>query len=146
VTSKIGLTIFLIGIAVGRLLLGYITKPEHILRNLIGMFFISSIIYSILYLIDLGRMTYTIIFLAGLGISAILPLIISLAGLMFSESAGMVVGTIKIALPLGGILIPLIISITASRFSFQYALIIFPVLFLLGTFLLLYGLRDKYSR
>ena len=143
VTSKIGLTIFLVGIAVGRLLVGYLTKREHIIRNLIGMFGLSTIIYGVLYLFDLGTITYGAIFLAGLGISAILPLIISLAGVMYSDIAGLVVGAIKIAIPIGGMLIPLLISFAASRFSLQAAMIIFPAIFLAGTLLMSYGLRGR---
>ena len=137
VTSKVGLTVFLVGMAIGRLLVGLFSRREHITYYLLLLFGLSSVFFILLYLTNLGEMTYIAIFLAGLGTSALLPLIFTLAGLLYQEVAGTVMGTIKIAIPIGGILIPFMISIIAKYTSFQVSLLVFPLAYLSGFFLLL---------
>jgi fucose permease len=135
VTSKIGLVVFLTGMATGRLILGYITPREQIHRYIVSLFALSTVVFSTLYFLDLGNVIYLIIFLAGLTLSAIFPLMLSLAGLVYPDIAGMVLGTIKVAIPIGGILLPFLLALLAKYSSFEIALIIFPLAGLLALIL-----------
>ena len=135
VTSKIGLVIFLTGMATGRLILGFITPRQQIHHYIVGLFALSTIVFSGMYFLNLGDVFYLIIFLAGLTLSAIFPLMLSLAGLVYPEIAGMVLGTIKVAIPIGGILLPFLLGLLAKNSSFEIALIIFPLAGLLALIL-----------
>ena len=141
VTSKIGLVVFGLGIATGRLVVGLLTRRERIIRTLVGLFALSALAFSLLYFVDLGILTYAAIFLSGAAISAILPLMIALAGMLYPAVAGTVVGTIKIAIPLGGILIPALLAFVAGAASFQQSLFIFPLVSLAGCLVLSISLR-----
>jgi len=136
-TSKLGLVVFLVGMALGRLIMGFISPREIINQILLALFGASVVVYSALYFIDLSVITYGVIFLAGLSISALLPLMLTQAGLLYMEIAGTVLGSIKVAISLGGILIPFLMSTLVRYSSFGASLIIFPLSFLLA-FVLIY--------
>ncbi|MCJ7536664.1 MAG: MFS transporter [Anaerolineales bacterium] len=137
VTSKIGLVIFLLGMALGRVIIGIFAPQDKINQILLALFGASVIIYSTLFFFDLKFLTYGVIFLAGLSISALLPLMLAKAGLIYSEMAGTVLGSIKVAIPIGGILIPFAMSNLVKYWSFNLSLIVFP-LSLLTAFVLIY--------
>lgn len=132
ITSKIALVIFLVGMASGRLIMGYISPREKIFSILIALFASSAVAYAGLYFLDFGFATYGIIFLAGLSLSALFPLILTQAGLLYPEIAGTVLGSIKVAIPLGGILVPFLMSTLVRYVSFEISLIVFPVSFLIS--------------
>jgi fucose permease len=138
VTSKVGLTVFLVGVASGRLFVGFFSRREQIVTYLLTLFSLSFVFFSILYFVNLGSASYLLIYLAGVAISALLPLVLTLGGLLYPEIAGTVLGTIKIAIPIGGILTPFLMSIIARSTSFQTSLLVFPVSFLVGLLLLLW--------
>jgi len=143
VTSKIGLLLFLTGIAVGRIIIGFLTRREQLVRNLIIMFGFAFFIFSGLYFMDLNVGIYLVLFLAGFSLSALLPLIFTFAGLYYPESAGAVLGAIKVAIPIGGIILPLAMSIIARNSSFQISLIVYPLSLLLAFFLLFIVIRGE---
>jgi fucose permease len=144
ITSKLGLVVFLIGMALGRLLVGYLSPQEKINRVLLTLLGSSIIVYSGLYFIDLRIFTYGAIFMAGLSLSAILPLILTQAGLLYREMAGTVLGSIKVAIPIGGIFIPFLMSTMVRFFNFESSLILFPLSALLA-FLLIYFTSPRKS-
>lgn len=139
-TSKIGLIVFLAGVATGRLVIGLLTREEKILQYLLTLFGCATLIFLGLYFIDLGSLMYLAVFLAGITISAAFPLIITLAGLHFKDLAGTVIGAIKVAVPIGGILIAFIMSLIARYSSLQTSLLIFPLAFALAFGLTAFGL------
>ena len=144
-TSKLGLIVFLMGMALGRLIMGFISPREKINQILLALFGASVVVYSMLYFIDLSVITYSVIFLAGLSISTLLPLMLTQAGLLYTEIAGTVLGSIKVAIPLGGILIPFLMSTLVRYSNFGAALIVFPLSFLLA-FVLIYLTSYSKSR
>jgi fucose permease len=144
-TSKIGLLVFLMGIAVGRVVVGIISRSEWIYQLLLLLFGLASIVFSGLFYINIGGWTYSLIFAAGLSIAALLPLIITLAGQIYPNMAGTVIGSIKVAIPVGGILIPLIMSLLARRSSLQLSLIIFPLSLFLAFSILFFQFRQVRS-
>lgn len=141
-TSKIGLVVFLVGIAVGRIVVGYISQDKKVSGYILGMFGFATIAYAVLYFLGLGQWTYISVFLAGFSISAILPLIITLAGQVYPEMAGTVIGSIKVAIPIGGILLPFLMSLMASQTSLQVALLIFPLALLIAFAVLFLTFRN----
>jgi predicted MFS family arabinose efflux permease len=132
ISANIGLIIFLVGIATGRLLVGFLTQKTRIMPYLLTLLGLSLLFSSGLYFFPLGGLIYPAIFLVGLALSAILPLIITLAGLLYQEMAGTALGIIKTAIPLGGILLPFLMSLIAQYASFQISLLLFPLFFLLA--------------
>jgi MFS family permease len=138
-TSKIGLITFLAGVATGRLVIGLLTREDKIVQYLLALFSFAAMFFLGLYFFDLNGFTYPLIFLAGITISAMLPLIITLAGLLFKDIAGTVIGTIKVAIPIGGILLPFIMSLIGRYAGFQASLLIMPLVFLLAFGLLLFA-------
>ncbi|MGW8317931.1 MAG: MFS transporter [Candidatus Promineifilaceae bacterium] len=136
-TSKVALIVFLGGIATGRLVVGFVSHREQIPQLLLGLFGFAFVFFSTLYLIDLGQLSYIAIFLAGLSMSALLPLMITLAGIAYPAMAGTVIGSIKVAIPIGGILVPFLMSLLSRAASLQVALLVFPAAMLLA-FIVLY--------
>jgi fucose permease len=144
VTSKLGLIIFLAGIAVGRVLVGVFTKKDWIFTNILLLFGFSTLFMTLLYYIDWGAASYVVIFITGLTVSSLLPLIITFAGLKYSEMTGTVLGIIKIGIAIGGILIPFILSIVSKYGSLRVSLAIYPLSGAVS-FCLLYFNRKKFA-
>ena len=133
--SRIGLIIFLLGMATGRLGLGFFTDRDRMPRYIVTLFGLSAVLYSALYMLDLGLLTLPVTYLSGLALSAILPLMLASGGLAYPNSAGTVMGALKVAIPIGGILMPFLMSIIARDVSFQASMTLFPLAFFLGLLL-----------
>ncbi|GMQ79258.1 MAG: hypothetical protein BMS9Abin02_1830 [Anaerolineae bacterium] len=144
-TSKIGLLVFLLGIAVGRVVVGIISRSEWITQLLLMLFGLATIVFSGMFYLNIGGWTYSVIFVAGLSIAGLLPLMITLAGQIYPDMAGTVIGSIKVAIPVGGILIPLIMSLLVRHSSLQLSLIIFPLSMLLAFLILYFQFRQVRS-
>ena len=143
ITSKIGLIVFLVGIAAGRLFVGFFSQKAQIAPYLLTLLGLSLLFSSGLYFLHLGGLIYLAIFLTGLALSAILPLIITLAGLLYQEMAGTALGIIKTAIPLGGILLPFFMSVMTQYASFQVSLLLFPLAFLLAFGVLFFEIQHR---
>jgi fucose permease len=135
--SKLGLVVFLVGMAIGRLVIGTLVGVDRVPRYVTSLFGLSVIFLFVLYFIPLGNVTYLVILLAGFSMSALLPLMLSYAGASFRDMSGTVMGTIKVAIPVGGALLPFLMSLITRNASFQAALAIYPLAMLAGFFLLL---------
>jgi FHS family glucose/mannose:H+ symporter-like MFS transporter len=144
-TSKIGLLVFLLGIAVGRVVVGIISRSEWISQLLLLLFGLATIVFAGLFYLNIGGWTYSVIFAAGLSISALLPLMITLAGQIYPDMTGTVIGSIKVGIPVGGILIPLIMSLLARQSSLHLSLIIFPLSLFLAFSILFMQFRQVRS-
>jgi fucose permease len=142
VTSKIGLLVFLTGIASGRLLIGFFSRNEHIPLLMLLLFGSAVLFLSALFFLNLGIWVYLPIYFSGMTISALLPLTITLAGLSYPSHSGTVLGIIKIAIPIGGTLIPFLLSMLAKYGSFKLSLLLFPVVAGTGFVVMLINFRD----
>jgi FHS family glucose/mannose:H+ symporter-like MFS transporter len=140
-TSKIGLLTFLVGMASGRLIVGFFARSDQAVRHILLLFGLATIFFGLMVTLRLGEWSYITIFLAGLAMSALVPLIITLAGQSYPQMAGTVTGSIKVAIPIGGIVIPFIMSLVAEAASLQAALLVFPLALLLAFVLLWFALR-----
>lgn len=141
VASKVGLVIFLVGIAAGRIVVGFFVRPQQLRRAILVLFGLSVVAFALLYLVELGPLTLPTAFLAGLTLSSQLPLILTYAGLAFRDMTGTVLGAIKIAIPMGGVLIPPLVSAASRAASFQAGVAIIPASLLAAALLL--GVLDR---
>ncbi len=133
VTSKIGLIVFLAGLAIGRVISGFFTKKNRIVPLAVVFFALSSVGLAVLYFARFSQvLTYPIIALTGLSIAPLLPMMISLAGLIYRDTAGTAMGVVKVALPLGGIVVPFLLSVVTDTISFEVSLIVFPAVATIG--------------
>ena len=119
-------------------MIGFIVKLKAVLRYVAVLLALGLPCFTVLYFVDLGHWTYLVAFLAGTTLSALLPLILTFAGALFKEMAGTVLGTIKVAIPLGGIITPFLMALIAGNISTQASLIIFPLSLLVGLLLVLW--------
>ncbi len=141
VTSKLGLVVYLGGVAAGRVVLGFFTHKEQIIRNLLVLFALTAVFMAVLLLTTPGTtVMYILLFISGGTISIIFPLIITLTGLKYPRYSGTALGILKLGIPVGGIVIPFLISVLAGTVSFQASLILFPLFALIG-FALVYANR-----
>ena len=138
VASKVGLIVFVSGVAAGRLLLGLASRRGRLLKIMLVIYASAVLFFSLLFFVALGDVpVHILLFLSGLAVSSLLPLTISLGGMLFSGMAGTALGVIKLAIPIGGIVIPLLVSLLSRVFSFRMSLILFPALACAGLAVLL---------
>jgi fucose permease len=138
VTSKLGLVAFLAGIAAGRLVLGVLARKSQLLKYITALFALTAAVLSFLLFASPGAvMAYILLIVSGTTISVIFPLIIALTGLKYPEMSGTVMGIIKLGIPAGGIVVPLLLSLLVQATSFQAALVLFPVIGIAGFMLAL---------
>ena len=76
----------------------------------------------------------------------ILGLSVLLTGIIYKDMSGTALGIVKLGVPLGGILIPFVLSLIARYSSFRLSLIVFPALALTGCLLLAAGRKLIGSR
>ncbi|MBN2322269.1 MAG: MFS transporter [Spirochaetes bacterium] len=146
VTSKLGLIGFLAGIACGRLFIGLFTKKQHIYRFALLLLLVLTVLYSVLFFVDTNgglAVTSVLIFFCGLMLSAVFPIILSLAGILYKNMAGTVLGIVKMGIPIGGIFIPLFMSVFSRFASFGLSLALFPIASL-ASFLILFSNRERF--
>ncbi|CAB1084580.1 hypothetical protein D1AOALGA4SA_12094 [Olavius algarvensis Delta 1 endosymbiont] len=138
VTSKLGLVAFLAGIAAGRLVLGALSRKSRLLKYILTLFGLTVAVLSALLFASPGTaMAYILLVVSGATISVIFPLIIALAGLKYPQMSGTVMGIVKLGIPAGGIVVPLLLSLLVQATSFKTALALFPLVGLVGFFLAL---------
>jgi MFS family permease len=143
VTSKLGLVAFLAGIAAGRLLLGVLVRKSQLLKYILTLFGLTAAVLSCLLFASPGKVTaYILLIVSGATISVIFPLIIALTGLKYPEMSGTVMGIIKLGIPVGGIVVPLMLSLLVQATSFRAALVLFPVIGIAG-FMLVLSYRNQ---
>ncbi len=139
ISSKLGLVALLGGVAAGRAVIGFIAKKERLLSFLTGLFVLTFLLTGVLFFVPLGTAPlFLVLFLLGVTLSAIFPIIISITGLRYKQIAGTVLGIVKLGIPVGGIVIPFFLSIIANWQSFQTALLLFPLFGLAGSVVILF--------
>jgi MFS family permease len=137
-SSKIGLILFLAGIALGRAFFGLIARRERIRGMLFALVGACGLFSTLLFLLPLPPVANSAgLLMLGLSVSALFPLVITMTGLLFPEMSGTAIGVVKLGVPIGGILVPLIVGSAARLFSFQGALLAFPVLAVAGLIVVL---------
>jgi MFS family permease len=147
VQSDAGLVIFLGGIAAGRVLLRLLTSRVRLLLMIRWLFAAATVFSAVLFFVPLPPgWTIAALVLTGAGVSSLLPLLITLTGTLYRDMSGTALGIVKLAVPLGGIVVPFIVSVVSRWGFFQLALGIFPVLAAAGFIVLAAGGRGIQSR
>jgi fucose permease len=138
VTSKLALVAFLAGIAAGRLVLGVLARKSQLLKYILALFALTAaVLNSLLFASPATVMAYIVLIVSGATISVIFPLIIALAGPKYPEMSGTVMGIIKLGIPAGGIVVPLLLSLLVQATSFKASLVLFPAIGVAGFMLAL---------
>jgi predicted MFS family arabinose efflux permease len=145
VTSKIGLIVYLSGVGIGRLMVGFFTKSERLYDIIIFFFTLSAVSLSLLYFAPLGVFIYPILVASGVAFSALMPSMFALVGQLFGRIAGTAMGLVKIGIPIGGIAFPFLFSLIARYGSFELSLYLFPV-FTIGGLLIMSLCRRRLKR
>jgi hypothetical protein len=142
VASKLGLILLLGGVAAGRVILGLISARGRILGPIIALYAAAAVLSAALFYAGLGRLlTGAVLFLLGVTVSSLFPLVITLTGLIYRDLPGTSLGILKLGVPLGGVLVPLVLSVLARWASFRLSLALLPALALAGCLLLASGRR-----
>jgi fucose permease len=136
ITSKIAAVLYLSGVGFGRVLIGYLTRKGRIYRTLASLFPANVVVAFIYFGFDTGSAVYPLALLLGLTMSGALPLVIATVGLVYREVSGTAVGLMKLAIPTGGIVVPLVLAAVAEVLPLPSALMLIPLLFLVGGILL----------
>ena len=144
-TSKIGLIVFLSAVAAGRLLVGFFTPREKILDLLMLLLGLSVVFIGVLFFIRFDGFTYFMVLLTGAAISALFPLCVAYTGILYARMSGTALGILKMSIPIGGILFPLLLSLITRYSNFQISLALFPLIAACG-FLVLLGSRNFFMR
>jgi len=133
VASKIGLVLLLSGVAAGRVVLGIASGRVRMVGLLLALNAGAAACAAVLFFVRLPIVaTGVVLFLMGVAVSCMLPLLITMTGMLFREMAGTALGVVKLGIPIGGIVVPFILSIVSRLWSFQAALAIFPLLAVAG--------------
>lgn len=130
--AKLALLLFLTGIAGGRLGLGLLTNSRTAARQLMVLYALSAVTLTALFGFELGRGAYIVAFLAGAALSNQFPLALTLTGRSYPDSPGAALGLVKVALPVGGAVVPLSVAVLTGLTSFQTSLLIVPGVGLIG--------------
>lgn len=142
VTSKVGLVVFLLGMALGRLLVGLLMRKGSPAKGTIVLFSLSIPTFFVLYFVPLGGFIYAAIGLAGLAQSALFPLMLALAGALHPKTTGSAMAVLKLSAGLGGVIVPSLMSLVTRAASLQAAMAVYPIACVLGLALMLFFLRS----
>jgi predicted MFS family arabinose efflux permease len=142
VASKIGLVLFLAGVAAGRVVLGFVSGRASLQALVTGLYAAAAVCSAVLLFVRLPfSATAVMLVLMGMAVSSLFPLLITMAGRLFKDMSGTALGIVKMGVPIGGIVVPLVLSMVTRAWSFQLSLSIFPVLGAAGLILLLLSSR-----
>lgn len=137
VASKIGLVLFLAGVAAGRVILGLVSGRVSLLGMVTVLFAAAAACSSVLLFVRLPMApTALMLVLMGMAVSSLFPLLITLAGRLYKDMSGTALGIVKLGVPIGGILVPFALSMVTRASSFKVSLAIFPLLGAAGLILL----------
>jgi MFS family permease len=138
VSSKIGLLLFLAGSAAGRVAFGVISSRVRLLPILTALFVSATVTSTVTFFVPMPVPLAMVFFvLSGLSVSCILPFLVTLTGRLFADMSGTALGILKLGIPIGGIVVPFVLSMLLHVTSFSVCLGIFPVLGVAGLVLLL---------
>ncbi|MDH7489727.1 MAG: MFS transporter [Anaerolineae bacterium] len=137
VTSKAALVVFLLGMALGRLLVGLLLRKGSLTRAAVVLFGLSVPTFFALYFVPMGGLIYPVIGLGGLTLSALYPLVLALAGALHPEAAGSAMAVLKLSGGVGGFLMPALMSLATRAASLQAAMAVYPLACVAGLALML---------
>ncbi len=130
--SSIALVLYIVGVAVGRLTLGALVRVGTLTRTAMALYGASIVVTIGLFTIPVTAVIWPMVFALGFSLSALLPIIVTIAGLSYPRAPGAAIGVVKAAIPLGGVLIPFLFSLIARHAPGTNPGVIFPVIAIMG--------------
>ena len=139
VNSKVAVLLYLGGVGFGRIIIGNLTKKGNTYHALAILMPANAVISFAFFAFDTGNAAYPLATLLGLSLSGLVPLSIATVGLIYRNVSGTALGLMKLAIPIGGVVVPLLLSAFAEVLVLPRALMLIPVLFLIGAVLTFSG-------
>jgi fucose permease len=137
--ASLGLSLFSTGLAIGRLLSGWLSSKIGNTRVLLLLSFLSLAL--LLFLLTTGSTTILgICFMAGLGSSGLYPVALALAGINFPQKSGTTIGILGTSAGIGNMFVPWLMSVASQGSSLKGGFLIghFTALIALGLVSLYY--------
>lgn len=133
--SKAALLAFLVGVAAGRMALGVLVRDKHISHALLGATAFATVAMGALFAFThLNAHTAIVLsFLSGAGIAGTLPLLLARGSSLSGAAAAKTIAKLKLCIPVGGILTPILISRSTSVFGLSAAVMTIPICAALAT-------------
>lgn len=113
--AGLGLSLFSVGMASGRLLSGWMANRFGSAKILLLLLAFLNITF-LLFHIERKEWVLTICFLAGVGCSGLFPILLTLGGIFFPQQPGTTMGILGTAAGVGSTLMPYLIS-AASKWT-----------------------------
>jgi fucose permease len=131
-TASLGLVAFLGAYGVGRSVIGPMVA-EGDLKRWVTIFFAAATLGMLgAFIARPVWLVYTFIVFSGLMITNLLPLLIAMSGQWFPDAPATAMGILKLGIPVGGVVIPFLLSAATQTFSLQIGLFVFPLTALAG--------------
>ena len=110
-------------------MLGFISGRVRHASLLLGLNAGAAVFGGLLFFARLPvAATGVLLFLTGASVSCMLPLLITMTGRIFPGMSGTALGVMKLGIPIGGIVVPFLLSVVSRAWTFQAALALFPLL------------------
>lgn len=130
--AQLMLALYLVGLAVGRIVVGAFGGRSRPVRIIIVAAALALASSSLLFFAPLPPAALPVpLFVLGVAAGPMLPLAIAAAGLRYRHAAGTAMGIVKVAIPVGGVAIPGLVGLVSDAASFTIALSLLPVAALL---------------
>jgi len=139
--GEISLSLFWASMIVGRFIAG---KLHRYSGKIIIICLVMAAVFSLLLQFDNPPVVSVVLyFLAGLGMSAVWPIIMASCTRTFSSTSGTAGGLMMAGGALGGMLVPFLMGFLLSNWGIRSALLVVPVAMLVTLVLSLPALRKK---
>jgi fucose permease len=116
-SAALGLSLFSLGMATGRLLSGWLTTRLGGTNVLLILLSTLNLALLLLVKVSYGRWPLAISFMAGLGCSGIYPVVLSLGKMNFPQLSGTTIGIIGTACGVGSMILPWLMSLVSQPTS-----------------------------
>lgn len=133
--AGVALMLYIVGVAIGRLTLGSLVRVGTLTKTAIWLFGASVVVSMGLFTIDSRTVIWPMVFAMGFSLSALLPIIVTIAGLSYPTAPGTAMGVVKSAIPLGGVVVPFLFSLITRYAPETNPGLIFPVIAVIGLLL-----------
>ncbi len=130
--ASLALVLYILGVAIGRLSLGSLVRVGTLTKTATALFAASVVVSIGLFTVDNRGVIWPMIFAMGFSLSALLPIIVTIAGLSYPEAPGTAMGVVKSAIPVGGVVVPFLFALITRYAPEANPGLIFPVIAVIG--------------
>jgi fucose permease len=123
-SAALGLSLFSFGMAIGRLLSGWLTARLGSTNVLLILLFTLNLALYLLVKVPHDRWPLAISFMAGIGCSGIYPVVLSLGKMNFPQLSGTTIGILGTACGVGSIIMPWLMSLVSQPTSLKVGFLV----------------------